>query len=68
MIAFEEHYDQPRVVFVTHGGMRIGSDLIVKGKGVEQWIRKEVEPMPVFNPKKEKETYQQAMKEILGPD
>jgi hypothetical protein len=39
-----------------------------KGKGIEQWIRKAVDPMPTFNPQKEKETYQQARKEILGPD
>jgi hypothetical protein len=39
-----------------------------KGKGIKKWIRKVVEPMPTFNPQKEKETYQQARKEILGLD
>jgi hypothetical protein len=68
MIAIEECDDQPRVAVVTCGGMRTRPDVTEKGKGVEQWIRKEVEPMPTFNPQKEKETYQQARKEILGPD
>jgi hypothetical protein len=45
--------------------MRTGPDATEKGKGVEQWIRKEVEPMPTFNPQKERETYQQERKEIV---
>jgi hypothetical protein len=52
MIVVEEPNDQPRVAVVTHGGMRTGPDATEKGKGVEQWIRKVVEPMPTFNPQK----------------
>jgi hypothetical protein len=58
MIVVEEHDDQPRITVVTCGGMRTRPDVTEKGKGVEQWIRKEVEPMPTFNPQKERETYQ----------
>jgi hypothetical protein len=54
MIRVEEHDDQPRVVVVTHGGTRIRLDAMEKGKRVEQWIRKVVEPMGTFNLKKEK--------------
>jgi hypothetical protein len=30
--------------------MRTGPNVIGERKGVEQWTRKEVEPMPTFNP------------------
>jgi hypothetical protein len=52
MIAIEECDDQPRVVVVTHDRMRNKLDVKEKGKGFEQLIRKEVEPMPSFNPQK----------------
>jgi hypothetical protein len=68
MIAVEERDDQPRVAIVMCGGTRDGPCETKKGKGVEQWIKKEVESMPTFNPPKHKETYQQARKEILGPN
>ena len=50
MISIEEHDDQPKVAVVTCGGTRIGPNTTEKGKGVEQWIRKFVEPMSAFNP------------------
>jgi hypothetical protein len=68
MIATKEHDDNPRVAAITCGGMRTGVDAMEKGKGVEKWMRKSIEPTPTFNPQKEKETYQQARKEILGSD
>jgi hypothetical protein len=52
MIAAEERDDQPKVADVIHGGTRTRLDVTEKGKGVEQWIRKEVKPMPSFNPQK----------------
>jgi hypothetical protein len=33
-----------------------------KGKYHEQWVRKEVGPIPPFNSQQEKETYQKAIK------
>jgi hypothetical protein len=68
MISTKEHDDQCIIEIVTCSEMRIGVDATKKGKGVEQWIRKETEPTRTFNPQKEKEAYQQAMKVILGPD
>jgi hypothetical protein len=58
MIIMEERDDQPRVAVVTCGRMRIRIDAMEKGKGVEQWVRKEVDPIPTFNPQNKKETYQ----------
>jgi len=57
MVVVEERDDQPRVATIFHRGTIIGPYVTKKGKGVEQWIRKEVEPTPTFNPHKEKETY-----------
>jgi len=62
MIATEEHDDQPKVAVVTCGGTRTAPDVKGKGKEVEQWIRKEVDPRPTFNPREKKETYQQERK------
>jgi hypothetical protein len=52
MIVVEERDDHPRIAFVTCGGMRTEPDVIEKGKGMEQWIRKVDETKPIFNPKK----------------
>jgi len=52
MIFMEECYDHPKVVVVTCGGTRTRPYAMEIGKGVEQWIRKEVDPMPLFNPQK----------------
>jgi hypothetical protein len=49
MIATKECDDYPRVVVDTCSGTRTRSNAMEKGKGVEQWIRKEVDPMPSFN-------------------
>jgi len=35
-----------------HKGTRNRQDVTKKGKGVELWIRKAVDPMPSFNPQK----------------
>jgi hypothetical protein len=52
MIATKGRENQPRVAVVTHSGMRTRLDAMKKLKGVEQWIRKESEPMVAFNPQK----------------
>jgi hypothetical protein len=65
MIATEERDDKPIVEVVMRGGTRTRPNAMKKGKGVEQWIRKTIEPMSAFNPQKERETYQQERKEML---
>jgi hypothetical protein len=68
MIATKERDNQPRAEVVTSDRTRTEPDAMEKEKRVEKWIRKAVEPMPTFNPQKEKETYQQGRKEILVTD
>jgi hypothetical protein len=50
MITVKERDDQLRVTVVMCDRMRTRVDAMEKGKGVEQWIRKAIEPMPTFNP------------------
>jgi hypothetical protein len=54
MITTEDHKDQPIISVITCDKMRIGGDAMEKGKGMEQWKMKVVDPMPTFNPNKEK--------------
>jgi len=56
MVVVEEWDDQPTIIVVTCSITRIGPDVMEKGREVDQWIRKKVDPMPSFNPQKEKET------------
>jgi hypothetical protein len=37
-----------------------------QGNRIYQWVRKEIEPLPLFDPRKEKETYQKERKELVG--
>jgi hypothetical protein len=62
MIAAKECDDQLRIEAVTCGGARTGVDVI--DQGIHQWVRKEAKPLPLFDPRKEKETYKQARKEL----
>jgi hypothetical protein len=54
MITTEDHKDQPIISVITCDKMRIGGDAMEKGKGMEQWKMKVVDPMATFNPNKEK--------------
>ena len=49
MIVAKYHDNHPRVAVLTRGGTRTRPDVKKKGKGVEQWMRKAIEPMPLFN-------------------
>jgi hypothetical protein len=60
--------EQPKIAAVMHGGMRTEVDVMDQGNIIHQWVRKAVEPLPLFDPRKEKETYQQARKELVGAE
>jgi hypothetical protein len=51
-----------------HGGTRTREDAMDQGNRIHQWVRKATKPLPLFDPRKEKETYQQARKELMGAD
>jgi hypothetical protein len=50
------------------GGTLIREDAVDQGNKIHWWVRKEAEPLPLFDPRKDKETYQQARKELMGPN
>jgi hypothetical protein len=63
MITAEKHDEQPKVVAVTHAWRDENQDDVMnQGNRIHQWVRKVVEPSPLFDPRKEKETYQQERK------
>jgi hypothetical protein len=68
MISTERCNEGPRVVAITRGGSRTGTDKTIEGKQMEQWVRKSAGPIPTFDPQQEKETYQRERKEIIGMD
>jgi hypothetical protein len=43
---------------VTFEGMRNEYDVIEQRNTIHQWVRKEIEPLPLFDTRKEKESYQ----------
>jgi hypothetical protein len=53
---------------VTHGGTRTRADVMDQGNRIHQWVRKATEPQPLFDPRKEKEMYTQARKEVIGAE
>jgi hypothetical protein len=61
MIVAEACDEQPRIKQLC-GGMRTRVDVIDQGNRIHQWVRKATEPLPLFDPRKEKETYQQERK------
>jgi hypothetical protein len=55
----------PRFVFITRGGVATGEDTITPGKTTEQSeVRKSTEKTQEFDPKKEKQTFEEARKEF----
>jgi hypothetical protein len=48
--------------------MRTGVDMTGQGNSIHQWVRKAAEPLSLFDKRKEKETYCQARKELMGGD
>jgi hypothetical protein len=65
MIVVEEHDDQPRVETVTHKGSRTRANVMEQGIQTNQWVRKEVEPPPTFDPQRERDTYKKSRNELL---
>jgi len=41
-----------------HSGTRIGADATDEGNRIHQWVRKEMEPTPLFDHIKDKYAYQ----------
>jgi hypothetical protein len=39
-----------------------------QGNRIHQWVRKATKPLPLFDPRKEKETYKQERKEVIGEE
>lgn len=63
MVMVEECGDgNPRVSIVNRVGMRIGRDASTLNVNQQPWVRKVEDPSPMFNPRNEKETYQEARK------
>jgi hypothetical protein len=66
MIGEEEHEKQPKIVVVMRRGTRTRVDVIDQGNMINQWVKRVVEPQPLFNHIKEKEMYTQVRKEVMG--
>jgi hypothetical protein len=55
----------PRVIVITRGGTSTGEDMVIAGKTTEQsGVRKYREKTQEFDPKKEKQTFEEARKEF----
>jgi hypothetical protein len=66
MIPTEVHDEQPNVATITCGGTRTKVDATNQGNRIHQWARKSIEPMSLFDPAKEKDTYKKERKEVIG--
>jgi len=65
MTTAKERDELLNIETVMCGGERTRVDVTYQGKRTEQWVRKAKEPPPLFDPIKDKDTYQQARKELL---
>jgi hypothetical protein len=66
MIVVEAHEEQPNIAAVTCRGTRIRVDVTYQGNRIHQWVRNATESQPLFDPRKENETYMKARKEVFG--
>jgi hypothetical protein len=67
MIAVEAHDEQPKIASSGYTWRNKNrADVTDQGNRIHQWVRKETEPQLLFDPRKEKETYTQARKEVIG--
>jgi hypothetical protein len=66
MIASEESEKKPKITLVTCEGMKIIPNAMNQGNKIDKWVRKDENPSPLFDPGKEKETYKQSRKEVIG--
>jgi hypothetical protein len=60
------HDEQPKIAAVTCVGTRTGVNAMDQGNRIHHWVKKAVEPQPLFDLRKEKEMYMQARKEVIG--
>jgi hypothetical protein len=67
-ISAEKCSEGPRIVVVMREGDRTRVDMMNEGNQTKKWVRKSANPMPDFDPRKEKETYQRERKELLRRD
>jgi hypothetical protein len=67
LISVEPCGEDPRVVVITRGGVVTGEDRVTPGKTTDgSGIRKVVEKTQLFDPRKEKHTFEEARREFVG--
>jgi hypothetical protein len=66
MIVAEAHDEKPKITTVTCGGTRTRVGATNQGNRIHQWVSKATKPLPFFYPRKDKENYQQEIKELVG--
>jgi hypothetical protein len=64
-IVVEENENQPRIAVVTCREPRTGVDVTKQGIRPDQWVKKVAESSLMFDPRKERDTYMKAKKELL---
>jgi hypothetical protein len=65
LISAEPRGKDPRVVVITRGGTVTGEDRVTPGKTTEESrVRRVVEKTQVFDPRKEKQTFEEARREF----
>jgi hypothetical protein len=53
--------------FITRGGTTIGDDRVTPGKTIEESrVRRAAEKTQEFDPRKEKQTFEESRKEFVG--
>jgi hypothetical protein len=67
LIYVEPRRVDPRVVVITRGGVTTREDREVQGKTENNYgVRKAIENTPTFDPKKERQIFEEARKEFKG--
>jgi hypothetical protein len=65
LIKEEPHGEDPRVIFITRGGVATGEDRMTQGKTTEDsGIRKVAEKTQTFDAKKERQIFEEARQEF----
>jgi hypothetical protein len=67
LISIEPHGVDPRVSFITRGGATTGEDKMFPGKTIdESGVRRTTEKTLEFDPRKEKQIFEAAIREFGG--
>jgi F420-0:gamma-glutamyl ligase len=65
LIKEEPHGEDPRVIVITQGGIVTREDRVIQGKTTkESGVRKATEKTQEFDPRKEKQIFEEARKEF----